>query len=211
MSLSGLLWLVAPPLCWGCGAGTRSADALCRGCRGRLCWLAPELASAGGVPAYAPLSYDGPARELVRGLKFRGARGLADVMAAPIVAGAPRELLDGAVLVPVPLARDRRRRRGFNQAERLAAALAARTRACVSDCLERTGPVAPQAGRSRGERMEAARATVRLRAGRAPPARAVLVDDVITTGSTLAACARALRAAGARGICAVAYARTPGR
>ena len=52
---------------------------------------------------------------------------------------------------------------------------------------------------------------IRVRAGAALPLRALLVDDVVTTGSTLAACAAALEAAGVREVAAIAYARTPGR
>jgi predicted amidophosphoribosyltransferase len=138
-------------------------------------------------------------------LKYRGAVGLAEPMAAAICAGAP--VLDGA-LVPVPLHPRRKRRRGYNQAERLAAALARRTGLAVDDCLARAGPSgARQVGRGRAERL----AGPDIRAVAPGPERALLVDDVCTTGATLGACAAALRAAGARSVTAVVYARTPGR
>ena len=166
-----------------------------------------------GLEAWAPLSYDGAARALVRALKFRGAPGLAAPMAAQIVAGAPAGLLaPRAELVPVPLHPARERRRGFNQAERLAAAIARRTGMPVSDCLRRVGPRrARQVGRGRAERLAGIAGSIELRSGAAPPVRAVLVDDVLTTGATLAACAEALRGAGSRRLAAVAYARTPAR
>ncbi len=165
----------------------------------------------GGVSAWAPVGYEGPARALVRALKFRGAVALADAMAAQIAANAPPELLvPGAELVPVPLHPRRRRRRGFNQAHELAAALSGRTGLALTDCLERDGPGGTQVGRDRHERRAGPAGGMRLRTGRAPR-RAVLVDDVVTTGGTLGACAAALRAAGCREIAAVAFARTLGR
>ncbi|TML62684.1 MAG: ComF family protein [Actinobacteria bacterium] len=103
------------------------------------------------------------------------------------------------------------RRRGFNQAERLATALAARTGLVVSDCLERSGGAATQVGRDRAERLLAVRGSIGVRPGAAAPARAILVDDVVTTGGTLAACAETLRAEGSEEVSAIAYARTPGR
>jgi len=78
-----------------------------------------------GVAVWAPVAYEGPAGELVKGLKFHGATALADEMAALIVAGAPARMLSGA-LVPVPLHPGRRRNRAFNQPEASAAAVAAR-------------------------------------------------------------------------------------
>jgi len=202
--------LVAPPFCWGCGVDALPDQPLCAGCRRELRWLGPEAVALGGVVVWAPVAYDGPAKSLVRGLKYRGAPGLSEPMAAQIAAGAPPELIAaGVALVPVPLHPRRRRRRGFNQAERIAAALARRTGLEVADCLVRAGSARHQVGRGRAERLERPGGAVRVADG--VPANALLVDDVVTTGSTLAACAEALRAAGAAKVAAVAYARTPGR
>ena len=215
MTLLGrALSVLSPPFCWCCGADAGRAEPLCAPCRRELEWLGTDTVEAAGVDTWAPLAYEGPARALVRALKFRGAAGLAGPMGAQIVAGAPVAILrPGSCLVPVPLHPSRRRRRGFNQAERLAAAISWRTGLPVVDCLRREGPArARQVGRGRTERLAAIGGTVALdpRTG-AAPWRAVLVDDVVTTGATLAACAGALRRAGAHEVCAVAYARTPGR
>jgi ComF family protein len=156
--------------------------------------------------AWAPVAFEGPARALVHALKFRSALGVADVMAAQVVAGAPAGLLAApATLVPVPTHPLRRRMRGFDQADRLAVALSARTGLPVSRCLVRAGAPTRQAGASRSARRAPGRIDVRVRGG--PPRSAVLVDDVHTTGATLAACGAALRRAGAYTVCAVAYAR----
>lgn len=210
MSLAELLWLVAPPLCWGCADAVRGGGPFCRRCRSELRWLDTPPVEAGGVPAWAPLAYDGPARALVAGLKFQGAARLADALAAAIAATAPEAwLAPPARLVPVPLHPARLRRRGFNQAERLARALTKRTGLRVADCLVRTGSSTTQVGRGRVQRLAAPPGRFALCAS--PPALAVLVDDVITTGATLSACAEVLRVHGCSEVRAVAYARTLGR
>jgi predicted amidophosphoribosyltransferase len=217
VQLTGIVSLLAPPLCWGCGADARRGGPLCGSCRAGLRWLGPEpVEIAGGGPApalelWAPLAYDGAAREIVRGLKFHGALALAESMAAQIVAAAPARLMARVALVPVPLTPSRRRRRGFNQAELLARAIGERTALPVMDCLRREGAAAPQVGRGRSERISSIRGTIGPKPGAAVPAGALIVDDVATTGATLGACASALRSRGAARVAALAYARTLGR
>jgi ComF family protein len=202
--------LLAPPVCAGCGGHAGAAEPLCAACRRELRWL-DRAVESGGLTVFAPLAYEGPARAMVRALKFRGATMAADAMAAQIAAAAPPGVLARGVLVPVPLHPRRLRRRGFNQAELLARALGERTGLRVDDCLARHGSPRTQVGRDRAQRLAGVDGTIAVRGGSAPPRRAVVVDDVVTTGATLAACACALRAAGAVGVAAVAYARTPGR
>jgi competence protein ComFC len=200
--------MLVPPLCWGCGGVARRREPLCVGCRRLLRRLGPDPVPLCGVPVWAPVAYAGPARDLVRALKFRGATALADAMAAQIVASAPIALLAG-VLVPVPLHPRRLRRRGYNQAALIAAALARRVDLEVADCLARSGSAATQVGRDRSERRAGPAGSVELRGP--VPERVVLVDDVATTGATLAACAAIARAAGAREVTALVFARTIGR
>jgi predicted amidophosphoribosyltransferase len=147
---------------------------------------------------------------MVRSLKFGGRSPMADVMAAQIAAHAPRQLFDGA-LVPVPVHAAHRRRRGLAHAHLLADALHSRTGLPVADCLERIGDPRPQVGRGRRQRLAGPAGAIAVRAGAEAPPRALLVDDVVTTGATIAACAQALRAGGARSVRAIAYARTAAR
>jgi predicted amidophosphoribosyltransferase len=211
----------------------RGGEQLCGSCRRELRHLGPAATCLAGVAVWAPVGYEGPARDLVRALKFRGALGAAETMAALMTAGAPAGLFPRAglfpgagllprsgvatrappaaerALVPVPLHPVRRRRRGYNQAAVLADALARRTGLGVADCLARAGPQGTQVGRPRAARLATPPGRITVRAP--PPARALLVDDVATTGATLAACAKALRTAGAVEVRALAFARTLGR
>ncbi len=215
-----MLALLAPPVCGACGDGlVHAGDVVCASCRAALPWLDGPRCPRCALPApcrpcparaaafdraWAPFAHEGSARQLVVALKFRGALTAADAMAAQMLAVAPAGLLDGAALVPVPAHPARRRQRGFDQAERLAAALARRSRLPLRHCLTRSAG-ARQVGAGRTDRLTPGRIGVRA-SGPAPPV-AALVDDVHTTGATLDACARALRAAGSEHVVCLTYAR----
>lgn len=220
--LAQLAALVVPPCCAACRApGLRAPEALCPACRRALPWLPAATCERCGLPrpcrpcpaagaafdrAWAPMAYEGVARDAVRALKFARARPLADVMAAQIAACAPPALLSAGALVAVPAHPRRRRSRGFDPAELLARALARRTGLPVERALRRDGAAARQLGASRSQRRQVHRLGFAPR-GRAP-IHAVLIDDVHTTGATLDACAAALRGAGARGVVAITWTRT---
>jgi predicted amidophosphoribosyltransferase len=205
-AVEALLSLVAPPVCAVCAAPCRDPAVLCGRCEARVASLRPVSGvaprSIGGVWSAAP--HDGIARELVGALKFRGLLPVAALLAERIAAGAPRPLLEG-VLVPVPAAPSRRRRRGFDPAALIAGALGRLVELQVSPCLRRAnGP--RQVGRPRARRLAD---PPRIQHAGPAPGRAVLVDDVMTTGGTLSACAKALTAAGADEVVALTFARTP--
>ena len=202
--LAELLGLIAPPRCAVCGEGCALRAELCEGCESGLGGLAPCSTTVAGLDAtWSAAPYEGVARELVAGLKFRARLPLAKRASAVIAARAPADLLDGTV-VPVPPAPARRRWRGFDAAEAIAAALSAETGLPAAHCLRRSQG-RRQVGRPRAERL-ASPPQVRL-AG-PPPAAAVLVDDVVTTGATLGACARALRSGGCGRVVALTFARS---
>jgi predicted amidophosphoribosyltransferase len=216
-----LLSVVAPPACPACGAALSGVhDALCAACARDLPWLGADTCPRCALPrpcapcparasawtcAWAPFAHEGPARALVMALKFRRRLAAADLLAAPLAAGGAA-LLDGAAIVPVPADPARRRQRGFDHTLLIARAVARRSGRPVVACLER-----PAARRQLG-----AGRLARLAAGWDAPPRAhgpvpdvaVLLDDVHTTGATLDACARALRAAGAQTVRAVTATRS---
>ena len=227
--LAEAIALVTPPRCAACAAPAgRAADVLCAPCRRALPWLRGPCCERCALPlphprggrcpardagfdrAWAAVAYAGAAREAMHALKFSAARPLASVMAAQIAANAPPALLSaqpaGAALVAVPPHPRRRRTRGFDPAELIAAALARRTGLPLHRALRRGRAPSHQLGASREARRDAANLHFAAR-GPAPP-RVVLVDDVHTTGATLGACAAALRQAGSEHVAAVTWART---
>jgi predicted amidophosphoribosyltransferase len=196
--------LVAPPLCAACGRGCRAGAVLCNRCSRDLARAIPVSARGpqGIDRAWSSASHDGVARSLVGALKFRRLLPVADVMANRIHWLAPGHLLSGAV-VSVPAAPPRMRRRGFDPAGELAAALAARLEVEPVACLARRGS-GHQVGRRRAERIGH---PPRIEAVAEAPRSVLLIDDVLTTGATLTACAAALRGAGAKRIVAVTFTR----
>ena len=193
----GALEPLPPPWCGGCGAPVPVAVGRCPACRGRI---------AGARQAVV---YAGPAPGIVAGLKDGRRRGLAALIGDVVCAAVPRPPA-GAVLVPVPLGPRRARERGFNQSALIARALGDRWALPVADALLRVHEGADQRGARARARARQAAGAFAARPGVAIPPTAWLVDDVRTTGATLADCARALRAAGAREVGATCFARVPG-
>lgn len=193
-----------PALCAACGRSCRPGAVVCTRCSRRLAGAAP-LAGAGpqGLDrAWSSASHETVARDLVTALKFRRLLPVAELIAERIEWLAPAALLSGAI-VPVPTATLRSLRRGFDPAAEIAAALAERTGLPLRPCLVRRGG-GRQVGRRRGERLGHPPV---VQARGEVPLSALLVDDVLTTGATLSACARALRDAGAIRVCAVTFTR----
>jgi ComF family protein len=191
----GALAPLPPPLCAGCGHPHAAPAPRCRECRGRL-------AGARQGCLYTPV-----AAHLVAALKDGRRRDVAEVLARVVAARCPPPP-SGAVLVPVPLSVRRQRERGFNQSALLAERLAARWGAPVrADLLLRVQEQPPQRGSAREDRIRQVAGAFAVPPGVAPPSACLLVDDVHTTGATLAACASALHRAGVRTVGAVAFSR----
>jgi predicted amidophosphoribosyltransferase len=202
--LDALATAVAPPLCASCGRLCRPEAVLCNRCGRRLGGADPLLGK--GPPgldrAWSSAPHEGVARELVAALKFRHLLPVAELMADRIHWLAPAHMLSG-VIVPVPPAAARLRRRGFDPAAELAAALAERLETEPRPCLARRGR-GRQVGKRRAERLGR---PPRIEVSGEVPRSVLLVDDVLTTGATASACAKALRAAGAARVVVVTFAR----
>jgi len=112
------------------------------------------------------------------------------------------------VVIPVPLHPARKRERGFNQAELIAELLSTQANLTMRDALERIRYTTTQTAHDRAERMENLRDAFRLRKkANVRGLRVLLIDDVLTTGSTLSECARVLKAGGAISVHAATAAR----
>ena len=217
-SLGGrLLDLAFPARCPGCGA---EGAPICPRCRpalfGRLARPAGVLI---GLPSEIPppivqLEWCGPFEGVIRTslheLKYAGERRLATVLGAAIAERWRHAGAGGDVLVPVPIHRERQRQRGYDQAVLLAQAAGADLEMPVAACLERTRATTAQFQLDRRERSANVARAFRVKRGTEWSIAgrwAVLVDDVTTTGSTLASCARALLGAGAVAVSAITVAR----
>jgi len=229
---TALLDALLPPRCLCCGTAVDRQGGLCPHCWTGLSFIAPPFCACCGLPfeyeaqdgnlcgaclaeppafarARAVLVYDDGSRPLVLGFKH-GDRIHAAGAYGGWLARAGADLLgDADLLVPVPLHWGRLFRRRYNQAALLAQALSRRTGvAAVPDLLLRQRATPTQGGLDRKGRHRNVKGAFRLRDRRSVAGkRVVLVDDVLTTGATLAECARVLTRAGAARVDALTLAR----
>lgn len=212
---------VYPRRCAGCG---RRGSWVCSACRAALPPFAPPWCGGCGIPlaigrcrcddlshaihgARAVAPFAGWLRPAIHDLKYRDERARADHLGDELtVVVGHLGAVDG--LVPVPLHPSRERRRGYNQAALLAARVGALTGMPCLDVLRRLKPASQQVGLGAVERFHNVEGAFAPRPGvGVDGARLILVDDVLTTGSTVGACATALRAAGAAEVWVATLAR----
>ena len=194
----GALFPLACPGCGGPGAP------VCSGCAGRLHTPVVAAPPPGLDGWWAPFAYEGVARELVARVKYRDVRAVVPWLADAMVDALPPRIVALDLVTWAPTSRERRRRRGFDPAELLARAVARRLDLRVVGLLDRL-PGPPQTGLPAAARRRGPRFVAR----RHVPGAVLLVDDIATTGATLASAADALRIADARVVLAVTAARTP--
>ena len=216
-SMNRLLDLGLPAVCPGCG---KEGEPICVRCL-------PAVRARVDLPAGTPLGlgegppapllqlewcapFNGTVRRALHALKYAGERRLAQPLGEAVAARWLRAGIGGTVLVPVPVHPHRRRERGYDQAELIAAVAASALRLPMFPAVSRARDTAPQFRLDRRHRAENVRGAFVVPPGmeRAIAGQwVVLVDDVVTTGATLCATADALLAAGAAAVSAVSVAR----
>ena len=229
-----LLDVLYPPHCVLCEAGAESGQVLCAACREKAPRLQAPFCQVCSTPfsgkidgpftcsncnaqrfafsnAVSCRRSAGPVRELIHRFKYQGqlplkkqlGAWLAETLADPRLQTPPCDLL-----VPVPLHFARRRERGFNQSLVLAKELFRHSGIPVSDCLRRIRYTQTQTTFDREERMENLRGAFQMRHHRdVTRLHLLIIDDVLTTGSTVNECARVLMAAGAASVRVATVAR----
>lgn len=225
--IARVLDFALPAMCVGCG---REGPAVCAPCSAVLdarldLPAGVPIGLAGELPA--PLlqlewcaPFNGLVRRALHDLKYAGEQRLAVPLGAAIARRWRRAGVGGDLLVPVPVHADRERRRGYDQAVLIAEAAGRELGLPVAPILIRYRATMAQFDLDRPDRARNVHGAFRLRSSPVPARTAgterldrpagrwiVLVDDVVTTGATLAACAAPLLAAGAFGVSAITVAR----
>jgi ComF family protein len=225
--------IALPTLCVACREPVHG-DGVCAACWAKLSFIAPPFCPRLGIPfiydpgpgmlsmeaiadppayarARAAVRYDDVARTLVHALKYQDRTDLAPAMGR-WMARAGRELLEQAdVLIPVPLHWKRGWSRRYNQSGALARVIERQTGVKLSsEALRRVRPTQQQIGLSRKERASNVQGAFKVAADRQSlihGRRVVLIDDVLTSGATVDACARALLRAKAASVDVLVFAR----
>ena len=232
--LEAAVSLLYPPVCTICGRTVRAGEYLCNDCEAKTIRIVPPFCEKcsesfeGSISepftcancAHRTMHFDaavaayrsrGVVRQIVHEFKYGRQIHLRRLVARWLRAALDDERLRGRkfdVIVPVPLHASRQRERGFNQAKLIAQLLSADTSIPARLLLERVRYTTTQTALDRAERMENLHNAFRLRKKADVRAlRVLLVDDVLTTGSTLSECARVLKRAGALSVYAATAAR----
>ncbi len=215
--IAALLDLLYPPRCVFCRAFVQSSEGMvCPACSADLVRAdgeAEQTQTGSCIPCVAPLYYEGNVKKSLRRYKFHGASHYAGAY-GPILAGAVTRQLEGTydLITWVPLSRARLRERGYDQALLLARAAADALGERLTPTLKKVRNVQRQSttGGAEARRSNIAGAYQVPEPERIRGKRILLIDDIVTTGSTLAECTRVLRAAGAAEVRCAALARARG-
>ena len=232
--IRALISLFYPPACAVCATPVAFEEYLCAACAAKAPRIKPPFCATCSEPfegaitetfscancahrllhfeaAVAAFRSRGVVRKIIHEFKYTHQMHLRHPVADWLIATLDDPRLNGRrfdFVVPVPLHPARKRERGFNQAELLAEIFSARAGLKMRTALERIRYTTTQTAFDRAERMENLRDAFRLRKkADVRGLRVLLIDDVITTGSTLSECARVLKAGGAISVHAATAAR----
>jgi competence protein ComFC len=232
--LEAAVSLLYPPVCTICGRSIRAGEYLCDECESKAVRIVAPFCQKCSEPfegsitsaftcvncAHRTIYFDasvaayrgrGIVRQIIHEFKYGRQIHLRHLVARWLCAALDDERLCGRrfdIIVPVPLHPARQRERGFNQASLLGELLRAQSSIPAKPALERTRYTTTQTALDRAERMENLHNAFRLRKNAdVRGLRVLLVDDVLTTGSTLNECARVLKRAGALSVHAATAAR----
>lgn len=209
-----LLGVLFPDRCVGCGS---LGNLLCPACRAQLRPLPHpprSLTHANGTnsslkEARAAYVFEGPLREAIHALKYNRVKRIAPILGDLLSDYLHTYAMPIDAIIPVPLHKQRLAERGFNQSELVAQRLAESCgKPLLVKGLFRTRDTAHQVGLDAQERKQNMQNAFVWRRSSAPPPRILLIDDVLTTGATLNACAQALKAAGSREVRALTLAQS---
>lgn len=207
------LELLFPPRCIFCGRAIAPGTKVCSGCTAEVspvntvrCMNLPGTGK--NIRCAVLYSYEGRARQSVIRFKFYGEKKYADFYAEKLAELVRKNLgAEGFDLVTaVPVSQERRKARGYNQSELLARRLARELSVPYEDCLVKLRDNPEQHSLSRRDRLKNVRGVYRA-LPQASGKRILLVDDIVTTGSTLLECARVLYGGGAGGVGCAAVAQ----
>ena len=215
--VGSILDWIYPPACVSCG---EPGKLLCDDCFSKLPPVGAHYCSKCGKPlkegrlcrlcnasdfsfecSRAPYLYDGPAAAMIKKLKYNGCLSL-----VPILSDLLKEYWDGLdwkidLVIPVPLSEQRRAQRGFNQSELIGKAFSAKAGlTCLPRALMKCRHTSTQVGLNREERRENLKGAFAAEDILVRGKRVLLLDDVMTTGSTFAECSAVLLNAGARSV-----------
>ena len=209
--------VLLPPHCPGCGVEGAAPCARCRVQIGRR--LGEPASVPLGLPAAMPAglvqlewcsAFTGPARASIHALKYDGERRLASALGELMARRWQAVAIGGNVLVPVPVHAARRRERGFDQAELLARVVGEALNLPVVPAVRRASRTVAQHGLGRSARAGNVGRAFAAAERHLPAVRGrwvVLIDDVVTTGATLSACAAVLHEAGVTTVSGLTLAR----
>jgi competence protein ComFC len=232
--LEAVASLLYPPVCTRCGSKIRAGEYLCEQCEAKAMRIVAPFCQKCSEPfegaitsaftcancAHRAIYFDaavaayrgrGIVRQTIHDFKYGRQVHLRHLVARWLCAAFDDERLNGRqfdIIVPVPLHPTRQRERGFNQATLLAELLSARVSSPCKPMLKRIRYTTTQTSLDRAERMENLHNAFRLRKNTdVRGLHVLLIDDVLTTGSTLSECARVLKRAGAISVHAATAAR----